>query len=404
MRLFLRSTALQLGWWLQSFTSAGRREAPLGIRRLAFLFLLFPPLLVLHLAHWLAWGIDEILFPGYRRVCVREPLFVTGVPRSGTTFVHRLLAADEQTFTTMRTWELLLATSLTERHLIHTLGALDRALGGLGARLVEALTRKLVASDLEDVHAVGVEAPEEDYLALLPAAGCFAMVLAFPASRRLWALGDLRALDPRERAEILGFYEACVRKHLFAVGSGRRFLSKNAAFGSWIPALRERFPDARFLLCIRDPLRGLSSQLSSIDEARRIFGTDPDRQRLAPRFVERFEVAYQDLHRSAEDPEAHCAVVNAEELAATPGRTLDAALARLDVEPTPTLGRALSEADRPGVRPASRHQHAAGDFGLHRGALPESLLAAYESLRARRIQPAEEEVSSSLASARLQTE
>jgi len=381
-RLFARSVALHVAWWLQSFTPAGRREAPLGVRRLTFLFLLFPPLLALQLGHWLAWALDEVLFPGYRRVRVREPLFVTGVPRSGTTFVHRLLARDEEAFTTLRTWEVLLAPSVTERRLLLALGALDRALGGLGARAVGALTRRLVGAGLEDVHAVGLEAPEEDYLALLPAAGCFGLVLAFPASRRLWALGDLRSLSARERDELLDFYEACLRKHLYVLGRGRRFLSKNAAFGSWLPALRERLPEARFLLCVRDPLRGLSSQLSSIDEARRLFGTDPGRRQLAPRFVERFEVAYRDLRHAAADGSTPCAVVDADELGAAPGRTLDAALERLGLERTPALARALEEADRPDARAPSRHQHAPRDFGLHASALPGPLVAAYADLRA----------------------
>jgi len=385
MRLFARSMALHIGWWLQSFTAAGRREAPLGARRLAFLFVLFPLLLALQLGHWLAWALDEVLSPGFRRVRIREPLFVTGVPRSGTTFVHRLLASDEEAFTTLRTWELLLAPSVTERRLLLALGALDRALGGLGARAVQALTRRLVGAGLEDVHAVGLEAPEEDYLALLPAAGCFGLVLAFPASRRLWALGDLRSLSAHERDELLDFYEACIRKHLYVLGRGRRLLSKNAAFGSWVPALRERLPEARFLLCVRDPLRGLSSQLSSIDEARRLFGSDPDRRQLGPRFVERFEVAYRDLQRAVEDGATPCAVVDADELGTAPGRTLDAALEQLGMGRTPALARALEEADRPHARAPSRHRHAPQDFGLHAGALPAPLVSAYGALRARRV-------------------
>ena len=40
--------------------------------------------------------LDYLLFPDFRRVRVREPLFVVGVPRSGTTFLHRLLAGDRE--------------------------------------------------------------------------------------------------------------------------------------------------------------------------------------------------------------------------------------------------------------------------------------------------------------------
>ena len=38
--------------------------------------------------------LDTILFSGYRRVVIREPLFIIGNFRGGTTLMYRLLAAD----------------------------------------------------------------------------------------------------------------------------------------------------------------------------------------------------------------------------------------------------------------------------------------------------------------------
>ena len=34
---------------------------------------------------------DDLLFPGYRSQEVKQPVFIIGNPRSGTTFLHRLL-------------------------------------------------------------------------------------------------------------------------------------------------------------------------------------------------------------------------------------------------------------------------------------------------------------------------
>jgi hypothetical protein len=64
------------------------------VRRLAVLIVLAPPFLLLQLCHWVGFAADEILFRGYRKVQIRDPVFVVGVPRSGTTFLHRLLARD----------------------------------------------------------------------------------------------------------------------------------------------------------------------------------------------------------------------------------------------------------------------------------------------------------------------
>lgn len=390
-RLFARSLALHVGWWLQAFGARARRSAPLGPGRLFFLFVLYPGFVLLQGVHWIAWMIDEILFPGYREVEPRDPVFVTGIPRSGTTFVHRLLAEDADRFTTMATWEVLLAPTVTQRRILLALGRVDRALGGFGTRLVDFLVARLFGARVQDVHPVGVDAPEEDYLALLPAAGCFGLVLAFPASRHLWSLGRPGSMGPAERDDLLRFYRACVQKHVFVHGGERRFLSKNAAFGSWVADLHRFFPGARFVLCIRDPLEGLSSQLASFEAARRIFGTDPDRTRFTRPFVDRFAQALVDLARVSDAPGIECAILDAEDLRAEPGATLREALARIGCAETPRLARAFADASRASADPStpsaagSKHVHSPCWFGLSYGHLPPELVDAYGSLRSRRV-------------------
>lgn len=49
----------------------------------------------------LLWFLDELLFPAYRQAPV-HPVFIIGQPRSGTTLLHRTLAADDRTFFAIR--------------------------------------------------------------------------------------------------------------------------------------------------------------------------------------------------------------------------------------------------------------------------------------------------------------
>src|SRR5580704_1043802 len=42
--------------------------------------------------------VDEIFFRGYRKVQIKEPVFIISNPRSGTTFLHRLISLDEENF------------------------------------------------------------------------------------------------------------------------------------------------------------------------------------------------------------------------------------------------------------------------------------------------------------------
>ena len=42
--------------------------------------------------------LDEIFHRGYRKVQIKQPVFIIANPRSGTTFLHRLMALDEEQF------------------------------------------------------------------------------------------------------------------------------------------------------------------------------------------------------------------------------------------------------------------------------------------------------------------
>ena len=46
--------------------------------------------------HALCFALDPVLFPSLRRTEVRAPTFCIGHARSGTTYLHRLMAEDPQ--------------------------------------------------------------------------------------------------------------------------------------------------------------------------------------------------------------------------------------------------------------------------------------------------------------------
>lgn len=380
IRALLLSLRLHLSWWLRALSPAGRRLAPLGPRRLAVLLLLYPLFLVLQAVHWCGFALDELLFRGYRRVRIREPLFVSGIPRSGTTFVHRNLARDTAQFTTFRTWEALFAPSVSERRLIAACAWLDRRLGAPLQRLLAMATRRL-AGGLDHIHAVGLEAPEEDYLALLPAGGCFILMLAFPADRSLWQLGRLDELPHKQRRILLDFHTACLQKHLYVHGPERRLLSKNAAFGSWLPALAERFPDARFLVCLRDPAAALRSQMSAIHPGLKLFATLPASGHIQRRLQQNLDHTFRQLRtlntRLAAD---RIAVIDQAGLRAQPTQVLAGALERLGVPLSPGLKQMLAELGQAANEHTSAHQYRAPASAADEAEFAARLVPLYRQL------------------------
>lgn len=104
-RLFVRS-------WCPDYGGTLKGVSP---RRWLVMALFWPLFALLQAINGAGLLLDYLLFPDFRRVRVREPLFVVGVPRSGTTFLHRLLAGDRERFTTTALWELIFAPSITQR-------------------------------------------------------------------------------------------------------------------------------------------------------------------------------------------------------------------------------------------------------------------------------------------------
>jgi omega-hydroxy-beta-dihydromenaquinone-9 sulfotransferase len=343
--------------------------------------------MLLQLLHWLAFLLDEVLFRGYRRVEVKAPLFVTGVPRSGTTFVHRALARDDRQFTTFRTWEALFAPAIVERKAIATLAALDRRLGAPLSRWVHGLNSR-VTGNLTHIHEVGLQAAEEDYLTLLPAGGCFIAALVFPVSASVWSLGRLPEFPEGERRVLLDFYHAMLQKHLYTAPPGRRLLSKNAAFGSWLPELAARYPDGRFLVCLREPTAALSSQLSAIEGGLALFGTTAAREAFVEGFRRNLAHVYKTLptlrDRLGTD---RLAVIDQGQLRRAPAETIEQALEPLGLSVGEALRAEIAESGRASTDGGRRHRHAALRSGKAFDALAAEIGSLHRDMTASAVEP-----------------
>ncbi|MFM1896696.1 MAG: hypothetical protein RLZZ385_1770 [Pseudomonadota bacterium] len=269
----------------------GRLSLAGRLLRLLVFMAFFPVWLI----HWVGLLLDEVLFRGYRNVEVRQPVFILGVPRSGTTFLHRTLAADTDTFTTLSTWEVFFAPSVTQRMFWRGIGRLDGLLGSPFKRLLQWAEARLFKG-LEGVHEVSLEAAEEDYLLLLPILSCFILFLPFTESPYIWRLSrfdwDMPAQD---RRRIMDFYKACLQKHLYFHGAQRRFLSKNASFASWTNSLHEQFPDASFVICLREPEKAVPSLIGSLESGARLFELDLDRGELPQMLIAMMRDFYRHL-------------------------------------------------------------------------------------------------------------
>ncbi len=371
---------LYLSCWVRSLLPGRHPGAPLTLGRLIFLLGIFPSFLLIQLLNLLGHALDELLFPGYREVKIREPLFIAGIPRSGTTFWQRTLSLNESSFTTMRSWEAVLAPSVCARKFLRCLARFDRVLGSP----VKELTDRAIswmAGDFQNVHEVGYRLPEEDYLTLLPDGGCFLMALAFPFEEAYWKLAAFDELSPKEQDKWMQRYERNLKKHIYADGGSRRLLSKNAAFTSWLHRFPEKFPDACYLLCLREPWSALSSQLGSLKSARHLFAVDPNGEIIAGRFLEIFRKNYQRL---LESPDAmapgQVVIADMEDLKKSNPEAVRRVIKRLNLPLDPPLEAELLRMEIREESPASQHRHLEESWGFDKSEIDALMGEAYREI------------------------
>lgn len=351
-------------FWRSFFPAADSAYRHFSLQRLIVMLLFWPVFISLLLINRLCLWLDTLLFPAFHDIEVQQPVFVVGIPRSGTTFLHRLLAGNSQRFTTTALWELIFAPSILQRHFWLSVAALDRKLGAPCASLLHWLERKLLGG-LDGVHQTGLLDPEEDYLALAPWFGCFLLILPFGDSA-FWRLAYMdRDASAVEKRRLTGIYRGLVQRHLYVHGSNKTFLSKNPSFTPWLHCLSDEFPDARFIACIRTPQEAVPSQISSILLGARIFSGRPDidwwREGLTGMLAHYYEIL-MDCHQRW--PESRFRVVAMEELAGAPMATIGAVYQTFLWPITDSHHEWLSNENEKAKRYRSGHQYAGDALGI----------------------------------------
>ncbi|MFH0907927.1 MAG: sulfotransferase [bacterium] len=205
--------------------------------------------------------LDELLFPGYRRVKLTAPVFIIGNPRSGTTHLHRTLSRDTGRFFVFKTWEILFPSVLQKR-IGSFLGRVDAAIGSPLRRVIERAERRILGT-FRELHPTGLFHAEEDEMLFLHCFATLYLVFFFPMPGTFLRFADFDGgVEPEQRERLMRYYVSCLKRQAYARGREKCFLSKNPFFSGKMATLHATFPDARFVYLVRNPLEAIPSTIS----------------------------------------------------------------------------------------------------------------------------------------------
>jgi len=328
---------------------------PFRPKRALFLWSLLLGLSLLSLVNLICLALDRILFPGHRSTPVDAPIFIVGNGRSGTTHIHRMLAADGERFSYFKTWELLLP-SIVQHEVIGLLDALDRRLlGGLVRRRMRQ-TEDQTLEDVRKLHDWQSTGSEEDDFVMFTNWSSVSLTFPFPYVELEYLFWTDR--EPREkRRRILGFYRSMLQRLLTCRGGGRIHCGKSPQFTLKMRALLEVFPDARFIVMLRHPYETIPSLLDLMSRYWRGMGAPEALVDASAKLLGEIQIAqYRHAVEVADElPDSQQVVVEFRDLLADPKSVVQQIYARFGLEISEDFDRYLEEERR--AAKAFRSQH-----------------------------------------------
>jgi len=298
---------------------------------------------------------------------------VIATPRSGTTFLHHLLALDDEHFVSFKLYQTLAPSVLLERA-IGALRDLDERAGlGLG-RILDAIDRRMFTA-WNGIHRVGLRADEEDENLFVYSLVSPALYMLFPVIQAIPELIDLSGFPQHSLRRLAHDYRETVRRLLYVTGGEKIPLIKNVLLPSRLAVAKLAFPNARYVHIVRDPREAIPSAVSLFyamwqTHSPTIAANSPATRALADMFLKHYRLLCDEGDK--QPPESWVSV-RFEALVADPVGTVSRIYDALGIPMTARFRERLEQAAADGRRFKSRHNYDLARFGLSEDDLRSAL-------------------------------
>jgi hypothetical protein len=284
-----------------------------------------------------------------------KPVFITGLPRTGTTLLHGLLAQDTEIFAAPLTWEVIYPSAAQgeERRRI---------------RRTESQLKwfELLVPGLKPIHPVAAELPQE----------CVAIMSHCFVSEEFDTMFDLPGyeswVEEQDQREIYAFHKRFLQ-HLRPRTSERRFVLKAPAHLRSVEAILEVYPDAHFVHTHRHPAQVVPSLSNLVVTLKGAFSYNINPFQIGPGVVDYCSRNLRRFFSSMERLPANvCTDVAYLDLVRNPLGVVRRIYARLGEHLTPEAEAKMERflAENPQGK-WGRHSYSLANFGLQPEAIDE---------------------------------
>lgn len=293
--------------------------------------------------------------PDLLEVPIERPVVVIGMPRTGTTILHELLALDPTNRCPL-SWEVAKPFPAQSAS---TPGGADPRIAAVAREF--AFSERLMPG-LQSMHRIGATLPQE-------CVGITAFVFSSMQYPTIWHIPSYQRWlhQACDHGPVYAFHRR-ILQYLQDGKPGLRWVLKSPAHLWQLPALLAAYPDARLVQTHRDPLAIVSSLASMLSVMRSAYSARVDREAIAREWLDECANAL-DASLAAR----RSGVVPAEQVADIPFRDFMAdpvgALQRLYGHFGMAFDQALAQAIAGYIRenPAggsTGHRHRFSDTGL----------------------------------------
>lgn len=313
--------------------------------------------------HFLCMALDYLFFPKLWTQEIKNPIFIVGHQRSGTTLMHRLMTSDGERFSYFLYWEMFFP-SLLQRKIIRGIGYLDQRFFN------ERIKKRLVEWDdktfgpYRHMHYMSLWASEEDAFSLRPAFVSQQWALDLPIMHVI----DQFDLDkmPNKQAKWMRFYRAVIKRQLLLNGGNKIHLAKNPVMSGWVETLIKYFPGARIVVLVRDPGECIPSGMRLVEVAWESRGWNKEQcakshARLLETCFGSFTNPREVLARHPETPQI---AVDYRELTSDPRGTVKKVYEALGLEVSPEFDQQLVQKSEREKKHSSSFEYSIDDFDV----------------------------------------